>query len=73
MRTGIKPKAVLCLIIQKVIHFSYIETKFLHFHPIFGLLLTGKVGQTFKLFLDPFSLTKKLDNLFFFQFRFHLK
>lgn len=60
-----KLKAVLCLIIQKVVPFSYTETKFLHFHPIFGLLLTGKVRQTFKLFLYPFSLTKNLIILFF--------
>lgn len=68
MRTGITPKAVLFLIIQKVIHSSYIETTFLHCHPTFGLLLTGKVRKAVKLFLDPFSLTEKWITFFLFQF-----
>lgn len=72
MRTGMKRKAVLFPIIQKVIHFSYIETTFLHIHPTFGLLLTGQLRQTFKLFLDPFSLTRNLIT-FFFNSKFHLK
>ena len=46
-----KLKAVLFFIIQKVIKFSTIETKFFHFHTSIGLpSVTGKIRQTFNYF-----------------------